>query len=89
MAQMPLVWNVLFRLVCKIREVVWTLVLNREIGSPVGDFEQYQMGLFFLSLNSVRFIKTKNIPDGIEPLHALHALMAAAMLGEKCGYRKT
>lgn len=72
-----------FRLVCKIREVVWASILNREIGSPVGDFGQYEMGLFFLSLNSVRFIKTKAIPDGIEPLHALHALMSAAMIGEK------
>lgn len=71
-----------FRLVCKIREQVWTTILNNETNIPVGDFEQYRMGLFFLTLNSVRFIRTASIPDGIEPLHALHALMSAAMLGE-------
>jgi hypothetical protein len=41
------------------------------------------MGLFFLSLNSVRFVKTNDIPDGIEPIQALHALLAASMLGQK------
>jgi hypothetical protein len=72
-----------FRLVCKIREKAWEVVLSGQLSSPVGDFEQYEMGLFFLSLNTVRFVKTKEIPDGIEPIQALHALLAAAMLGEK------
>jgi CheY-like chemotaxis protein len=72
-----------FRLVCKIREKAWEVVLAWQTNSPVGDFEQYEMGLFFLSLNSVRFVKTNDIPDGIEPIQALHALLAASMLGQK------
>jgi CheY-like chemotaxis protein len=81
-----------FDVVCKIRELAWEVGLNHRVGRPVYHFEQYQMGLFFLSVNSVRFLKTRllsaerqriSVNDGITAIQALHALLAAAMLVEK------
>lgn len=77
-----------FDTVCKIRELAWEVALKGRTGKPIYHFEQYRMGLFFLSLNTVRFLRSEynmseSVTDGISPTQALHALLAAGMLVER------
>jgi hypothetical protein len=77
-----------FDSVCKIRELAWEVALNGNSNRAIYHFEQYNLGLFFLSINSVRFLRSEHrlsesVTDGISPIQALHALLAAAMLAEK------
>lgn len=77
-----------FDTVCKIRELAWEVALHGGKGKPIYRFEQYHLGLFFLSLNTVRFLRSEfkpreSLTDGISPVQALHALLAAALLVDK------
>ncbi|MEO1289082.1 MAG: phosphotransferase, partial [Chloroflexota bacterium] len=73
-----------FRITCKIRELAWETVLsNQDDTQQFAKFKQYQMGLFFMSLTTVRFVKHHRAPNGLSTTQALHALMAASLLGEQ------
>ncbi|MGJ3239415.1 MAG: lipopolysaccharide kinase InaA family protein [Anaerolineae bacterium] len=66
---------------CKIRELAWETALNRQSDDrQVAKFKQYKMGLFFTSLNTVRFVKHHRAPSGLSVTQGLHALMAASLL---------
>lgn len=72
-----------YRIIHKIRTLAWELVLDKEQDGILGSFRQYNMGLFFLSLNSVRFVRIAGEMEGISEIQSLHALMATAMLVKK------
>jgi|GEM_PF-4101928 len=70
-----------YQITCKIRELAWDVALNHAPSSHrIANFKQYQMGLFFMSLTTIRFVKHKRSPKGLSTTQALHALMAAALL---------
>ena len=70
-----------YRITCKIRELAWETTLSHQDDSrQIAKFKQYKMGLFFMSLTTVRFVKHKRTPKGLNTTQALHALMAAALL---------
>lgn len=73
-----------FRISCKIRELAWETALSKHDDTrQVARFDQYKMGLFFMSLTTVRFVKQARNPNGLNTTQALHALMAAALLVER------
>lgn len=73
-----------FRITCKIRELAWETALSKHDDTrQVARFDQYKMGLFFMSLTTVRFVKQARTPDGLTITQALHALMAASLLVDR------
>ena len=69
-----------FLTTCKIRELAWKTVFNEQGNMIQTNFRQYQMGLFFMSLTTVRFVNHKRGDHGLTITQALHAMVAAALV---------